>query len=250
MRVFAISDLHLSLSGSKPMDVFGEKWRDHEKKIAAHWRQAIGEDDLVLVAGDISWAKRIEEAAKDLAWMDALPGEKVIVKGNHDYWWTSIGKVRRLLPKSIHALQNDAYVRGDVGIGGTRLWEKEGLDLARLHHLGALYDMFDFSGKMDLGRDGRKIWKREILRLAGSLSQMEGHEGLKIAMTHFPPTDREGTETEATRLLEKCGVSVCVFGHLHDLDPSRCPSFDVSFRGVRYVLTSCDFIGFNPVRIV
>src|SRR5512141_1638276 len=108
MNLWALSDLHLSFAFPKPMDVFGERWRDHGDRIAAAWRERVEPDDVVCLPGDLSWALRLSEVAGELAWLAELPGRKVLVKGNHDYWWDSIGKVRRALPEGVHALQNDA----------------------------------------------------------------------------------------------------------------------------------------------
>ncbi|MFU8858470.1 MAG: metallophosphoesterase, partial [Deferrisomatales bacterium] len=118
MIVWALSDLHLSFSGAKPMDVFGEHWRDHAARVERAWRQDVGEGDVVCLPGDLSWALRLPDAAGELAWLGALPGRKVLVKGNHDYWWASLGKVRKALPPGVFALQNDALLLDGVGLAG------------------------------------------------------------------------------------------------------------------------------------
>ncbi len=123
MNVYAIADLHLSHSGAKPMDVFGPAWTNHTERIRQHWQETGGEDDLVLLPGDISWAMTLEDAMPDLEWIHRLPGTKVMTKGNHDYWWKSVGKVRAALPDSIRIIQNDALLIGDVALAGTRLWQ-------------------------------------------------------------------------------------------------------------------------------
>ena len=126
MRVFAIADLHLSKANPKPMDVFGENWAGHPDLIFKHWQESVTDDDLVLIAGDISWAMNLYDAMLDLESIHKMPGKKVILRGNHDYWWSAIGKLRKVLPKSIVALQNDAHLVGDVVIAGTRGWNCPG----------------------------------------------------------------------------------------------------------------------------
>ena len=122
MKIFAISDLHLSNSCDKPMDIFGGNWEGYTDKIIQNWNKRVGTEDLVLIAGDISWAMKLEEAQADLDWIDKLPGRKIIIKGNHEYWWKSISAVREILPQSIMAIQNDAIKIDDFIICGTRGW--------------------------------------------------------------------------------------------------------------------------------
>ncbi|MDH7570793.1 MAG: metallophosphoesterase, partial [Armatimonadota bacterium] len=122
MSLFAIADLHLSTNGKKGMEVFGAHWAGHAEKIRARWFETVGPDDTVLVAGDISWELRFEEARLDLEWLAELPGTKILVRGNHDYWWASLSKVKQDLPASIIPLQNTAARFGEVGIAGSRLW--------------------------------------------------------------------------------------------------------------------------------
>ncbi|HPE46709.1 MAG TPA: metallophosphoesterase, partial [Deltaproteobacteria bacterium] len=129
MKVFALSDLHLSFGSDKPMDIFGAHWEDHPVRIREAWERSVSADDVVLVPGDISWAMKLHEAGADLSFVHALPGTKVIVKGNHDYWWTTLSKVRQALPPSIIPLQNTAVRFKEVGIAGSRLWIDPDLSL-------------------------------------------------------------------------------------------------------------------------
>src|SRR5512133_332252 len=110
MQIYAIADLHLSLTSEKPMDVFGEAWRGHAEKLERNWRERVKEDDLVLIPGDISWAMQLSAALPDLSFIGSLPGEKILLKGNHDYWWSAIGRVRAQLPAGMRAIQNDSIV--------------------------------------------------------------------------------------------------------------------------------------------
>lgn len=225
MRVFAISDLHLSGAvPDKAMDVFGAQWQAHADKIAQAWRDRVTPQDVVLIAGDISWAMTLEEAACDLAWVDALPGHKILLKGNHDFWWGSIGKVRRLLSEQTFALQNDcASVEGMV-FAGSRGWTCPG-------------------GSGDAPED-RKVYLREAIRLEMSLQQA-CKTGLPIiGMMHYPPFNEKQEDSAFTQLFERYGVKQVVYGHLHG--PATRYAFQGWRNGVYYTLTSCDAIGFAP----
>ena len=120
--IYAIGDLHLDHSKEKPMDIFGENWIDHEEKIIKNWKEKISDEDLVLIPGDISWALRLEEAAFDLELLDKLPGKKVFIKGNHDYWWQSLNKINKLGFGSLYFIQNTSYIYQGIGIAGSRGW--------------------------------------------------------------------------------------------------------------------------------
>ena len=124
MTIWALSDLHLSFGApSKSMEVFGDSWKNYAERIKAHWQECIKPEDLVLIPGDISWGKTMDEALVDLNWIDALPGTKLILKGNHDYWWDSPAKMLAKIPPSIHFIQNNAFNWQGVTIGGARLWD-------------------------------------------------------------------------------------------------------------------------------
>ena len=174
MRIFGISDLHLSFSSDKPMDVFGDHWRGHADKMATAWDAMVGADDVVLCPGDLSWAMKLEGAAPDLGWIGARPGRlKILTRGNHDYWWSAIGKVRAALPVGVVALQNDAVDLGDVVVCGSRLWT--------------------CPGALDWDSHDEKIYVREVERL--KLSLEAGHKLAAgrplIAAIHYPPFDKQ-----------------------------------------------------------
>ena len=191
MPVWAIADLHLSFGvPDKGMEVFGKHWQQHANKIEKHWRSMIAPDDLVLIPGDISWAMRLEDAIPDLQWLHALPGVKVILKGNHDYWWGSLSKVVACLPPSIHLIQNSVFNWKGVSIGGARLWDtpeysfREWIEFqenpkARKNDPEVLVQE-EFS---------EKIFNRELERLKRSLEQLDPSARLRLAMTHYPPID-------------------------------------------------------------
>lgn len=231
MKIFALSDLHLGFESDKPMDIFGPHWKDHPERIHQAWTQAVGADDIVLVPGDISWAMRLEEAALDMAFLGGLPGTKIIVKGNHDYWWTGLAKLRAFLPPSIIPLQNTAYVRGTVGIAGTRLWIDPDLRLEE-------------STDQD-----RKIFERELGRLRGSLKGLPQGLERRIIMTHFPPIALDGRVGGAVAAAERHDCDIWVFGHMH--------LFELDYRGfnrtigrTRFEFVSADYLDFKPKLIL
>ena len=229
-RIFAIGDLHLSLSvENKSMDVFGPGWTNHVNRLREGWQDTVAEGDLVLVPGDISWGLRLEEAAADLDFIHGLKGTKMLLRGNHDYWWTGYGKVQSVLPPSIRAVQNNALVWNDVVVGGTRGWNTPA-------------DV-DFSESKD-----RKIFEREKLRQELSLRAMDAQAGrLRIFMLHYPPFNEKGAPTEFASLLAGRGMDHCVYGHLHGR--SCLGGFEGSYEGTEYHLTSADHLRFVPKLI-
>lgn len=194
MKLFAISDLHLSSHTPKPMNIFGMQWDDHWAKIQAAWRAEVSAQDAVLLPGDLSWAMTLQQASPDLAEISELPGEKILLRGNHDYWWSSIGSVRAKLLPGMHAVQNDALRVGPVIVCGTRGWTCPGSSA--------------WGGETD-----RKIYEREILRLKLSLdaAQRIRAPGQKlIAMLHFPPFDDRAQQSGFTELMEAYEVNTVV----------------------------------------
>ncbi len=221
MKIFAISDLHLSTTASKPMDVFGGNWVGYEKKIQDDWQSKVTEDDIVLIGGDISWAMKIDDAKEDLLSIAHLKGKKVLIKGNHDYWWSGIGKVRDILPENFYALQNDSIKFGNVVICGSRCWSTP--------------------GSPDFNEQDQKIYNRERERLLLSLKNARTllNEGDKlIALVHYPPFNVRREDSFFTQLFEEYGVCAVVYGHLHGKDV-RADKIVVK-NGVKYYLTSCD----------
>lgn len=227
MRLFAIADLHLSLASEKPMDIFGEAWRDHAEKIEENWRRVVGKEDLVLLPGDISWAMRLEDALPDLAFIGRLPGKKILLKGNHDYWWSAIGRVRALLPDGMRALQNDAFAEEDIRVCGTRGWLCPGAPA--------------------FGEADRKIYLRELDRLRLSLNAL-AEDGRRVAMLHFPPVCEKEGGSGFTELLEAAGVTTALYGHLHG-DAGRT-AFEGERNGVVYHCVAADKLDFCPKRIL
>ena len=229
-RIFAIGDLHLSLSvENKAMDVFGPGWANHVARLKEGWQDTVGEEDLVLVPGDISWGLRLEEALADLDFIHGLKGTKILLRGNHDYWWTGYSKVKSILPPSVKAVQNGALLWNGVIVGGTRGWNTP---------LSP-----DFSESKD-----RKIFEREKLRLGLSLRAMDDMAGrLRVVMLHYPPFNEKGEPTDFADMLRGHGVDHAVYGHLHGR--SCLGGFEGSYEGTEYHLTSADHLKFVPKLI-
>jgi len=206
------------------MDVFGSAWDDHAARIADSWRNIVAEEDVVLIPGDISWAMHLDEAKADIDFISALPGKKIIMRGNHDYWWASLSKVRAILPEGIYALQNDAVDIGGAVIAGSRGWMCPG------------------SSGFDPDSD-RKIYDREAIRLGMSLDK--AGEGKRIiAMLHYPPFNEKRNSSAFTDLFEKHKVEHVIYGHLHG--KSCRNAFEGVREGITYTLCSADHIGFAP----
>ena len=221
MRIFAIADLHLPGGDCKPMDVFGPHWKGHFDKISSDWRRRVSAEDLVLLPGDLSWAMRLEEAAADLESIGALPGIKLLLRGNHDYWWGSVSRVRAMLPEGMFAVQNDALRIGDIVFCGSRGWT---------HPDGA-------------DDENRKIYERELIRLRMSLEEGKRKGGRMIVMTHYPPLNERHGHTPMSSLIASYHPTDVVYGHLHG--PSLKGAFNGTLDGIRYHCVSCDGLGFR-----
>lgn len=244
MSVWAIADLHLSFGVSgKSMEKFG--WKDWTGRIERAWRERVAEDDLVLVAGDISWAMRVEEAVPDLEWIGKLPGTKVMIRGNHDYWWPSLKKLREVLPESVHAIHNTAFLWNDVAVAGSRLWDSVEYGFGR--YVEAVGGPPPEGGAEEAPEEAEKIFVRELGRLEMSLKAMDRKAHRRLAMTHYPPIGADLKPSRASALLERCGVEACVFGHLHNI--RRDEKLFGEARGVRYLLTSCDYLDNVPIQV-
>ena len=230
MRLFAIADLHLPGGDDKPMDVFGTHWEDHFDRISADWQARVGDGDCVLIAGDITWAMQLRDAVPDLQAIGALPGRKVFVKGNHDYWWSSLTQVRGVLPPGCAALQHSALDLGPCVVCGTRGW------------------VFP-TGDAPLSAEDDKIYRREVQRLELALQEARKLAGERpiIVMLHYPPLYVMERDTGFTRTLQKYGVTDVVYGHLHGAGIRI--GFSGEDHGIRYHLTSCDSLDFHLAEI-
>lgn len=249
MAIWAIADLHLSFGiPNKEMDLFGPQWAGHAKRIEENWRNLIQDDDLVLIAGDISWAMTPEEAKADLDWIGQLPGTKLMIKGNHDFWWTSLSKVKSVLPPSIHLIQNNAFTRNQVSCTGAKLWDTPE------YHFNAFIDFRENpkARKPDpeesSPQHSQKIFDRELMRLETGLKALDPNAKTRIVMTHYPPIGPNLDSSRTSALLEKYRVTICIFGHLHNIKQGLL-SFG-NKNGVEYRLTSCDYLNFMPIKIL
>lgn len=236
MRIFGLGDLHFSFAApvlpgvwpevreNKPMGIFGENWQDHYQKIYTQWQDKVTADDLVLVPGDISWALDLAGAKNDLDFLGALPGQIIIVRGNHDYWWQSISKVRRALPGNIRAVQNDSISVDGVTICGSRGW--------------SCPDSAGFSAADEL------VYRRELQRLEISLKSAAAGTKELMVMMHYMPTAENHQLTGFIELMQHYQVTACVYGHLHGwAHQIRLPECQ---WGIRFSLVSADFTGFSP----
>ncbi|MGA9523640.1 MAG: metallophosphoesterase [Myxococcaceae bacterium] len=242
MRLFGIGDTHLPSTRNKDMDRFG--WAGHPGPLQRAWDEKVGADDVVIVAGDISWATRPNEVMDDLKWLDERPGRKVLLRGNHDFWWgDSSSKLRKLFEpfKSFHGfLQNSSVVAGPWLIAGTRLWTVP--EAPRMP-----------GGEMGDEEARTDYVERENRRLSFSIEdalkkEKESATPLRrVVAVHFPPLYSNGTATAFSKTVEDFQPSVCVYGHLHG--PGIPAGFVGERNGVRYVLASCDAAGFSPVLL-
>lgn len=230
MKIFSISDLHLSGTSDKPMDVFGAGWENHFEKIKCDWNAKVSEEDIVLVCGDISWGTVLEEGLYDLHSLKDLKGKKIFIRGNHDYWWNGISKLRAAAPSpDFFFLQNDCVKFGNVIICGSRGWT--------------------CPGSADYTEHDEKLYKREAERFKLCFGQVEKvrEEGDKVlAMVHYPPFSAKSPSTLFTDIFEENGVEKVIFGHIHG---ENYFPFRTVKNGIEYILTSCDKVGFSLQKI-
>lgn len=226
MAIFVIGDLHLSLGTNKPMDVF-PGWDGYLPKLEMNWRTLVKPEDTVVLAGDTSWAMNLQDTRADFAFLQDLPGQKWLLKGNHDYWWTTIRKMQTFLQTngfdSLHILHNNACIVGDVALCGTRGWP---------------YD--------DVAAQGEKLMAREAGRLRMSL-QAAQDVPRKIALLHYPPVYPGASAPDLISVLQEFGVKECYYGHLHGKSIRFAVQGDV--EGIRYRLVSADGLGFCPYKL-
>lgn len=240
MSIFAIADLHLSLSTNKPMDVFGPGWQNYVARLEEAWRGKVKEEDTVLIPGDISWGISMEEALSDLQFIESLPGTKILSKGNHDYWWGTNKKVEDFLSEkglaSMKVLKNNGFVVENTLVAGTRGW---------------LLPENPESKEAD-----EKIYLREVGRLERSLQdalqkwetdETENGSLRRIAMLHYPPIYDPRRSNGFTDTLEKYGVELCIYGHLHGR--GHLKAYNGEKNGVEYRLISADYLRFDPMEI-
>lgn len=218
MAIYAISDLHLSFGTNKPMDIFGTNWTNYEEKIMKNWCDKVNKDDTVIIAGDLSWSMYLKDTLEDFKFLNILPGNKIILKGNHDYWWESLTKMNNFLKENnfekIYFLYNNFYETEDYLICGTRYW---GLD-----------------------ENNEKMFNREIERLKLSIeSAREKSSKPIIVVTHYPPDER------IINVVKSYNVKKWIYGHIH----SNYEQNKVEIPNIDTYLTSCDYLNFDLVKI-
>ncbi|MGL5693147.1 MAG: metallophosphoesterase [Peptostreptococcaceae bacterium] len=229
MSLYAIGDLHFSTDVNKPMNVFGSNWDKHEEKIIENWKEQIRPEDTVLVVGDTSWGINLKEAKADLDIISELPGDKIFVKGNHDYWWTTVTNLNKLY-NNCKFIQTNFYEYEGYAICGGRGW------------------ICPNDVKFD--ENDEKIYKREEhrIRLSLELASKKGYEKI-IVVTHYPPTNDKLEDSIFTKLYEEYNVEKVVYGHLHGRE-----SFKMGLKGIRngveYALVSCDYLKFDLMKIL
>lgn len=220
MAIYAISDLHLSYSVNKPMDIFGAHWENYEEKIKKNWEEKIKEDDYVIISGDLSWAINLEEVEKDFEFINKLPGKKILLKGNHDYWWETVTKMNKFIKEkgynNIIFLHNNCVETEKYIICGTRYWSEE-------------------------EENSEKVINRECERMKISLEKAAQINSEKpiIAVTHYPPDER------IINIAKKYNVKKWIYGHIH----SNYENFVLSDTEIEMYLTSCDYLKFDLINI-
>ena len=227
MALYAIADLHLSLASDKPMDVFGGAWEGYVDKLR-EGLSVIGPDDTTVLPGDLSWALSLDEAEADFAFMSAIPGRKIILKGNHDYWWSTAKKFEDFCVRhgfeNMHVLNNNCFFYGETALCGTRGWF--------------------FEEERGDGHD-EKVFRRELGRLETSLKAAGKHE--KLCFLHYPPKYRGYECREILDLMASYGVSECYYGHLHGASHRLAVQGDG--MGLSLHMVSADYLGFRPLKI-
>lgn len=227
MALYVIGDLHLSLGGDKPMDIFGDNWANHAQKLKDNFSK-LNSDDVTVLCGDLSWGMSLEQSREDFLFIHSLPGRKVILKGNHDYWWSTATKAKRFFAEngidSIDILYNNSIEYGDYALCGTRGWFYE-------EERGSEHD--------------KKLMQRELMRLEASLKAAGDRE--KIVFLHYPPIFQRYECPEILALLKEHSVRRCYYGHIHG--KGRSLSFNGTRDGTQFRLISADNVDFSPVKV-
>lgn len=233
MPIYAIADLHLSFSQNKPMDIFGNNWENHAEKIKNNWLNKIKQSDYVIIPGDFSWAMYLEETKKDFDYLNNLPGKKILLRGNHDYWWNTLTKMNKFMKENefdnIDFLYNNSYLVEDKIIVGTRGWNV-----------------------LDTENDSKMI-KRENARLELSINdgiKKYGNNKEIIAFMHYPPINKSDlmeNDTEFVRTLKKYNIKRCYYGHLHGI--AHKDAIEGNIQGIEYRLISADYLNFDLIKL-
>lgn len=234
MSIYAIGDLHLSFSQNKPMNIFGDNWNGHADKIRKNWIEKVNKEDFVVLPGDFSWAMYLKDTYKDFEYLEKLPGNKILLKGNHDYWWSGLSKMNEYLKENnfnnINFLYNNSYLVENTIIAGTRGWN--------------LTD----------SEDNEKMLNRECIRLKLSLEDGINKFGRNkeiIVFMHYPPISKAGISNGYTKkyisIMKEYGVKKCYYGHLHGTSHSEAIEGNVD--GIEFYLVSSDYLDFDLVKV-
>lgn len=234
MSIYTIGDLHLSFRENKPMDIFGENWANHEQKIKEDWLKKVKEEDLVVLPGDFSWATYLKDTDLDFEYINNLPGKKLLLKGNHDYWWTTLNKLRTFIEEekflNIDFIYNNAYEFENKIIVGTRGWS------------------------FGESEEDKKIAKREAMRLELSINEgkkLYGEEKEIIAFMHYPPIINshiaKNEPSDYVRVMQKYGIKKCFYGHLHSTSIQE--AVEGNYFGIEFKLVSADGVDFKLIQI-
>ena len=231
MSLYAIGDLHLSFGTNKPMNIFGENWDNYEEVLKKNWQENVKEEDTVILLGDFSWATYLEETEKDFYYLNSLPGTKIMLKGNHDYWWATVNKMKKFLQEkqigNIEFLYNNSYLYKDYIIAGTRGWSNQD------------------------GEEDRKVKKREKIRLELSIQdgiKKYGKDKKIIVCTHYPPFGEKIEETDLLGTMKNYSVEKCLYGHLHGI--AHNDAIQGKIDGIEFLLLSSDFTNFKLTKIL
>lgn len=228
MSLFAIADLHLSLGTNKPMDVFNG-WNDYVSRLEQNWRAIVTENDTVVIAGDISWAMKLEETFKDFTFLESLPGKKLLLKGNHDYWWVTRKKIEDYLAansfNSISLVFNSAKAVEQYAVCGTRGW---------------FYEI--------ISEEDKKILNREVGRLETSIKAALLLNKEPVVFLHYPPIYGDNQCTEILDILKKYNIKKCYYGHIHGGNAAK-KAITGEYYGINFSLISCDYTGFVPLLV-
>ncbi|MBR5271300.1 MAG: metallophosphoesterase [Clostridia bacterium] len=231
MALYVIADLHLPLGIDKPMDVFGGVWDNYVERLKENWQSTVTKDDVVIIAGDVSWATYLEEAKRDFEFLHSLNGKKIIIKGNHDYWWTTMNKLKSFVEEngfnSIEFLQNNYYMYENIALCGTRGWKHPAWE--------------------NFNEEDKKLFDRECVRLELSLQSIGECDDIFV-FSHYPPISEQKEDNKFRQLMKQYGVSKCFYGHLHSA--AQCNAVNETVNGVEYRLIAADYLRFMPYRVI
>ncbi len=229
MALYALADLHLPLGVNKPMDIFGKHWENYVERLHDNWQEIVKQDDTVVLAGDFSWATYIYDAKADFEFLNSLNGRKILIKGNHDYWWTTQTKMKKFISENgfseIEFLQNNSFEYKNFSICGSRGW---------------------CTPQGTQSEEDKKIYDHELLRLKMSVESAKFPDNI-ILFTHYPPILRSYCDNDVVNFMKKYGITKSVFGHIHSSGARNVAVGDIN--GINYKLVSCDYSEFMPVKL-